>query len=76
MPKNNMDGANIRGYIMVINSNGERKCVKAEEYNKSQKNNKDKTSLNGFKYDLAWDLLHGFTEANKAFNNIENGNNK
>lgn len=71
-----MDRTNTHGYIMVINSNGERKCVKVEEYNKSQKINEDKTSIKGFKYDLAWDLSHGFTEANKAFDDIENGNNK
>lgn len=69
--KGNMDVANTRGYIMVINSNGERKRVKVEKYNKSQKINEDNTILNGFKYDLAWDLSHGFTEGRQAFENIE-----
>ncbi len=48
--------SNTRGYIMVVNGNGERTRVKVEEYNKSQKNNEDKMNQNEYKYDLAWDL--------------------
>ena len=70
-----MDTSKTRGYIMVINSKGERKRVKISDYNKANKLNEAHTN-NDFKYDLEWDLSHGFTEAKKAFSDIENGNYK
>lgn len=66
-----MDKNNSRGYIIVINSKGGRKQVKVEDYNKSNNLNEDNINMSDYKYDLAWDLSHGFTEANKAFSDIE-----
>lgn len=60
-----------RGYIMVINHKGERKRVKVDNYNKSKMLNDDKMGLNDYRYEIAWDLSHGFTEANQAFEFIE-----
>lgn len=56
---------------MVINSKGERKRVKVDDYNKSKMLNDNKMGLNDYRYDIAWDLSHGFTEANQAFESIE-----
>lgn len=64
-----MDTKNTRNYIMVINSKGERKQVKVSDYNKKHK----PKNLHGYRYDLEWDLTHGFTEAGKAFEAIESG---
>lgn len=57
---------------MVINNYGDRKQIKIEDYNRFQKFDEDNADIRGFKYDLAWDLSHGFTEANDAFHDIEN----
>lgn len=61
------------GYIVVKNKEGHRKKVKISDYNEFQQNPIEGHSLCGYKYDLEWDLSHGFTEANKAFEEIENG---
>lgn len=53
-----------RGKIMAINSHGERRKIDLADFNRSK--------TRDYKYDLAWDLSHGFTEANKAFGEIEN----
>lgn len=63
-----------RGYIMVVNDNGDRKKVKVSDYNQKHNLNESSNELQGYTYDLEWDLSHGFTEANKAFYDIENGN--
>lgn len=52
-----------RGYIMVINDEGIRKKVSLSDFNAGK--------VEGFKYDLQWDLSHGFKEAKKAFDDIE-----
>ena len=69
------DSLPARGCIMVVNSKGERKRVKVEDYNKLKDINEDDANIEGYKCDLEWDISHGFTEANKAFYEIEKDNN-
>ena len=61
-----------RGYMVVINESGERKQIKVKDYNR-MKGTENEVGLCDYKYDLKWDLSHGFTEACKAFDDIENG---
>lgn len=70
----NLNMTSGRGFIMVINESGERKQVKIEDYYKSQ-NHEDEIIPDGFKYDLSWDISHGFTEAKNAFGLIESNTN-
>ena len=55
-----------RSSVIVINSKGERRKIPIKEWEDSG------NSLKDFKYDLDYYLKHGFTEANKVFNNLEN----
>ena len=59
------------GYIVVKNKEGHRKKVEISDYNEFQKNPIEGHPLYGYKYDLEWDLSHGFTEVNKVFEEIK-----
>lgn len=48
-----MDRNNSRGYIRVINSKGDRKQVKVEDYYKSKNYNATDANMTDYKYDLA-----------------------
>lgn len=64
-----MEYKNESGYIVVKNQDGLRKQVKISDYNESRLDSAH--PLSEFRYDLEWDLGHGFTEARKAFEEIE-----